>query len=204
MSGPPERLAPNERLARWRWSAALAVVFLCTLLIAPHARAGQQNRDDRRRRDRLAEASHREGAALVSLVDAAASGRAASDFSIGWRNDFFKAQTGTFVPFTVTVAPAQLSAASALMYVRATRRESARPRVARVEGVRSPFELISPVQLAGRDEPVRITRGFAVPPGEYDVYVALREQAPDLIASESRLKAAVLKQPLSVPDFWAG
>jgi hypothetical protein len=203
MSGPPERLAPNERLARWRRSAALGVLFLCTLLLAPYAHAGQEDRDSRRRHDRPDEASHREGAALVGLVDAATAGRVASDFSIGWRNDFFKAQTGTFVPFTVTVAPAQLSAASALMYVRAMRRDSTL-RVGRFDQARYPFELIFPVQLAGHDEPVRITRGFAVPPGEYDVYVALRERAPDLLASEPRLKAAVLKQPLSVPDFWAG
>jgi hypothetical protein len=43
-----------------------------------------------------------------------------------------------------------------------------------------------------------------VPPGEYDVYVALRERAPDPFVPEPRLKAAVLRQPLSVPDFWAG
>jgi len=203
MSGPPERLAPNERLARWRRSAALAVLLLGTLPIAPDAHAGQGTRDDRRDREPLADASRREGAALVGLVEAATTGRVASDFSIGWQNDFFKAQTGTFVPFTVTVPPTQLSAASALMYVRAMRRDSAL-RNGPFEPVRYPFELIFPVQLGGRDEPVRITRGFAVPPGEYDVYVALRERAPDLLASEPRLKAAVLKQPLSVPDFWGG
>jgi hypothetical protein len=203
MSGPPERLAPNERLARWRRSAALGVLLLGTLLVAPYAHAGQDVRDDRHRRGRLDEASRREGVALVGLVDAATTGRVASDFSLGWRNDFFKAQTGTFVPFTVTVPPAQLSAATALMYVRATRRDSALP-VERFGQVRYPFELIFPVQIGTQDEPVRITRGFAVPPGEYDVYVALRERAPDLLASEPRLKAAVLKQPLSVPDFWGG
>ena len=203
MSGPPERSAPNERLARWRRSAALAVLLLGTPSVAPYAHAGQGAGDDRHRRGGLDEASQREGVALVGLVDAAASGRLASDFSLGWSNDFFKAQAGTFVPFTVTVPPAQLSAATALMYVRAMRRDSALP-VARFGQPRYPFELIFPVQLGGRDEPVRITRGFAVPPGEYDVYVALRERAPDLVASEPRLKAAVLKQPLSVPDFWGG
>jgi hypothetical protein len=179
------------------------MVVLGAVLMAPPVYAGPDTRDDGRRRDREDEVSQREGAALAGLVDAATSGRVASDFSIAWRNDFFKAQTGTFVPFTVTVAPAQLSAASALMYVRAMRRGSA-VSLGQSGQVRHPFELIFPVQLGGKDEPVRITRGFALPPGEYDVYVALRERAPDLFASEPRLKAAVLKQPLSVPDFWAG
>jgi len=68
--------------------------------------------------------------------------------------------------------------------------------------VRYPFDLIFAVDLAGPGEgPLRITRGFAVPPGEYDVYVALRERASDPPTSDSRLKAAVLKQPLSVPDL---
>src|SRR4051794_16673059 len=111
MSGPPERLAPNERLARWRRSAALAVLVLGPLLTAPHAHAGQHEQDERRRH--LDDATRREGAALVSLVDAATSGRGVSDFSIGWRNDFFKAQAGTFVPFTVTVEGGHLSADSA-------------------------------------------------------------------------------------------
>jgi hypothetical protein len=43
-----------------------------------------------------------------------------------------------------------------------------------------------------------------VAPGEYDVYVALRERAADPGGSNRRLKGAVLKQPLTVPDFWTG
>ena len=53
-------------------------------------------------------------------------------------------------------------------------------------------------------QPVRITRGFAVAPGDYDVYVALRERPADPVDSDRRLKGAVLKQPLTVPDFWTG
>jgi hypothetical protein len=168
--------------------------------------AGAQGQDkaDRRRQDRLEDARRQEAAALVGLADAAMSGRAASDFAIEWRNDFFKAQTGTFVPFTVTVERSKLAASSALMYVRAIRREPA-PARERSEQVRYPFDLIFPVALTGpADGPIRITRGFAVPPGEYDVYVALRERTQDPQIPEPRLKAAVLKQPLSVPDFWSG
>ena len=169
------------------------------------AREQDQENGNRQLPDRLDETSRREGAALVGLVDAAMSGRAASDFAIGWRNDFFKAQTGTFVPFTVTVDRSQVPASGALMYVRATRRDQEGPAQGRAPQARYPFELIFPVNLAALSgAQARITRGFAVPPGEYDVYVALRERAPDPFVPEPRLKAAVLKQPLSVPDFWAG
>lgn len=203
MSGPPERLAPPERHARW-WSAALAVLMVCTVVTAATGRPGQQDRDDQRRRERLDDANRRDAAVLVGLVDAAVTGRPASDFAIAWRNDFFKAQTGTFVPFTVTVDRATLSAASALMYVRAMHREPTAPAMGRPAQVRYPFELIFPVEIQGDGGPIRITRGFAVPPGDYDVYVALRERRGDPVGTEPRLKAAVLKQPLSVPDFWAG
>jgi hypothetical protein len=43
-----------------------------------------------------------------------------------------------------------------------------------------------------------------VPAGEYDVYVAVRERASNPPSPEPRPRTAVLKQPLSVPDFWDG
>ncbi len=178
-------------------------MLICALVAgSPGAAGGQDGAGGAQ--EQLDEATRRDGAKLVTLTDEAMSGRAASDFGIGWRNDFFKAQTGTFVPFTVTVERSKLSTATALMYVRATRREAAPHSRGRTTPARYPFDLIFPVDLAGPPEgPVRITRGFAVPPGEYDVYVALRERAPDPAVPGPRLKTGVLKQPLSVPDFWA-
>jgi hypothetical protein len=180
-----------------RRAAVVTLLLVCTVSTAG---ALAQSRDDRR----LEEARRKEGEALVNLADTAMSGRAASDFALQWSNDFFKAQSGTFVPFTVTVDRSKLTAASALMYVRAARREA--PAAARGRGfVRYPFDIIFPIDVGGALGPsLRITRGFAVPPGEYDVYVALRERAADPLAEDQRLKAAVLKQPLSVPDFWTG
>jgi hypothetical protein len=181
-------------------AAVVTLLFVCTVAAAQASSA--QNRLDRRSQDRLDELRRREGEALLKLADAAMAGRAPSDFSIAWSNDFFKAQTGTFVPFTVTVDRSALTAADALMYVRAARRDvlPVRGRLARY-----PFDIIFPVALNGPPgQPLRITRGFAVAPGDYDVYVALRERAADPLASDRRLKGAVLKQPLTVPDFWIG
>lgn len=196
-----EQVALTTRRARSGRRAAVATLLLmCTVAIADASSA--QNRVDRRTQDRLEEARRREGEALLNLADAAMAGRAPSDFSIQWSNDFFKAQTGTFVPFTVTVDRSNLTAASALMYVRAARRDATPPR-SRNAVVRYPFDIIFPVELsAPAGQPLRITRGFAVAPGDYDVYVALRERAADPVDSDRRLKGAVLKQPLTVPDFW--
>ena len=192
----------NRRARSGRRAAAVSLLIACTVTGADAS--SQQNRFDRRYQDRLDEAQRKEGEALLNLADAAmSSGRISSDFSIRWSNDFFMAQTGTFVPFTVTIDRSSLTATDGLMYVRATRRDAAaRPR----EGlVRYPFDVIFPVALtAPTGQPVRITRGFAVAPGDYDVYVALRERSPDPFDSGKRLKGAVLKQPLTVPDFWTG
>ena len=183
---------------------AAVATWLLACAVALTGASPRQIRDDRRVQDRLEDAQRKEGQALVRLADDAMAGRASSDFAIGWRNDFFKAQTGTFVPFTVTIDRSSLTAANALMYVRAARREAATARAHDAQA-RYPFDVIFPVTLsAPAGQPLRITRGFAVAPGDYDVYVALRERPADPLDSDGRLKGAVLKQPLTVPDFWTG
>ncbi len=152
------------------------------------------------------EANRREGEAVLGLADAAMAGQpVASDFAIGWHNDFFKAQPGTFVPFTVTIDRARVTAATALLYVRAAAHGTAPSRAADA-AARFAFDVIFPVELvAAAGQPIRITRGFAVPAGVYDVYVVVRERPADPLADGKRhLRAAVLKQPLTVPDFWTG
>jgi len=186
---------------RSRSRRAAVATLLVAWTIAVAAASAPQNRDDRRTQDRLEDAQRKEGEALIRLADAAMAGRASSDFAIAWRNDFFKAQTGTFVPFTVTIDRSSLTAATALMYVRAARRDVG-ARANEAAG-RYPFDIVFPVTLSGpAGQPVRITRGFAVAPGDYDVYVALRERPADPLNSDRRLKGAVLKQSLTVPDFW--
>lgn len=195
------QFASNVRRAQRAGLSALALL----LMVCPAAwTAPRQGKPDRHLQERLDEAQRKEGETLVNLAEAVMAGRpVASDFSIGWRNDFLKAQPGTFVPFTVTVDRSRLTAPSALMYVRAARRDTIPPPRAKNGSVKYPFDIIFPVEISGpAGQPLRITRGFAVPPGEYDVYVALRERAADPLGPEPRLKAAVLKQPLSVPDFW--
>jgi hypothetical protein len=177
--------------------AAVAALMLVSMAIPAPIVA--QARQDRRAED----ARRREAEALLAIADDAMAGRGPSDFRLRWTNDFFKAQSGTFVPFTITFDRGSLHAAKALMYVRAAKREGAPAQPRR--DARYPFDLIFPVELSGPPgQPLRISRGFAVAPGEYDIYVALREHAEDPGERQPRLKAAVLKQPLTVPDFWTG
>src|SRR6476620_8494413 len=146
-----------------RRAAVAALLLTCAVAMAdasPAQNKPLQNRTDRRLQDRIDEARRKEGEALVNLADAAMSGRAASDFALGWSKDFFKAQAGTFVPFTLTLDGTKPTAPSALMYVRAARRNT--PAAAgHSVSVRYPFDIIFPVDLTGAaGQLVRITRGF--------------------------------------------
>jgi hypothetical protein len=178
--------------------AAVAALLLAYMAAFPTSALAQSKQDRR-----AEEAGRREAEALLNIADAAMSGHGSSDFVLRWSNDFFKAQSGTFVPFTITVEPGSLHTAKGLMYVRAAKREAAPTQPRR--DIRYPFDLIFPVELSGPPgQPLRISRGFAVAPGDYDIYIALRERAEDPAERQPRLKAAVLKQPLTVPDFWVG
>ena len=150
-----------------------------------------------------------EGEAILALADAAMAGKSVpSDFALRWQNDFVKAQRGTFVPFTLTADASRLTRPAALVYVRAIRRLSLpdrrrqdRERPADRDEAAYPVDAIFPVDLAAASgTESRISRGFSVPPGEYDVYVVMRERV-DSGGAKTRPKAAVLRQPLSVPDF---
>ncbi len=146
-----------------------------------------------------------EGEAILALADAVMAGKPApADFAVRWQSDFVKAQRGTFVPFTLTVDAAQLTRRSALVYVRAIRRlapERRRQDRTDRDEASYPVDAIFPVELTSTAGPVvRISRGFSVAPGEYDVVVVMRERV-DPVAPRSRPKAAALRQPLSVPDF---
>jgi hypothetical protein len=215
-------LEQTARSVRWSVSVcALAFVSAMSLLVVPSARAQSGGRrtagDDRQ----FEQTQREEGDAILALADAAMAGKTPSDFRVRWQNDFVKAQRGTFVPFTLTIDASQLSRRAALVYVRATRRSmlSAIDKPARsnaasrsgrgdadrdraAEEAEYPVDAIFPVELPAGEMP-RISRGFSVSPGEYDVFVVMRERV-DPASPRVRPKASVLRQPLSVPEFRTG
>lgn len=178
------------------------LVLLATttsLSASPHplvaeARPGQVRIDD---------TIKREGEALVALADARARGeQVPSEFPLEWRNDFFKARPGTFVPFTLSFPAGALAEGPALLYVRV---EAAGP--PRARRTKAPpdyaYETIFPVRIELRpgEDQLRLRRGFAVAPGSYKVTAVLRG-AP--AAGGRGRSAALLERTLEVPDFWTG
>ena len=179
-----------------------AIAVICGPILSAQA-------PDRRQLERIEQALRQEGQAVIALADAAPTRTPPADFSLTWHNDFLKAQNGTFVPFIVTIAPRAAQASDALLYVRAARPAAAspesregrrRPPVSEAPPV-YPFEEIYPVTLS--DQPVRIARGFALPAGDYQVTVVVREREREDQRGRRRM-AAVLRQPLTVPDYATG
>jgi hypothetical protein len=221
---------PEQTTSRFRCSAGLLVLIVAT---GGHARlaaaatraptssvsAEQQRRaaadSKREQADELEKIHSEEGEAVLALADAAMAGRPVpSDFAVEWQNDFVKAQRGTFVPFTLSIDASRLRNPSALVYVRARRRESApesasppkrqeRERNAVVNEATYSVDAIFPVELAGGGQRSRISRGFSVLPGEYDVFVVVRERV-EPGAGRSQPKAVAIRQPIQVPEFWSG
>ena len=154
-----------------------------------------------------------EGEAVLALADAALAGKPVpSDFQVGWQNEFLKAQRGTFVPFTLTIDASRLTRPSALVYVRAVPGGRPASRDRRSEDKKGsepqaddfPVDAIFPTELRpDAGQRARVSRGFSLPPGEYDLYVVIRERV-DPARPRPEPKSAVLKQPISVPDFRAG
>jgi hypothetical protein len=217
----------QPRLALRRSPRGLAFVFAWAVTLVnstavwAQAASGDGAADRSTGAARQVEQTQREeGEAILALADAAmvitagTAGKAGpSDFALRWQNDFVKAQRGTFVPFTLTVDATQFVKPAALVYVRAIRRPSAPPDRRREErdalpaGAEAayPVDAIFPVELPPASAGVaasgsRISRGFSVLPGEYDVIVVMRERV-DPATPRARPRVAVLRQPLSVPDF---
>jgi hypothetical protein len=139
-----------------------------------------------------------------------------------------KAQAGkTYVPFTLSVAPGAVAAPGVGLYLRVARKGDAQPAAPPPEAKKDkdkekgdaapsqyPFEDLYlfdlPAAQDGQAQHVR--RAFAVEPGEYDVYLAMKERpaasggsAPAASGGSAPAEAApkmgVIKQAISVPDF---
>jgi hypothetical protein len=140
------------------------------------------------------------------LTDEAMASEAPADaqaFAIGWGNHFLKADSDyLYVPFTITVPADALSTPAITFYLRvvshaALAEEPAeKPAPFAFENVWFP-ELKTPAP----GQPYTISRAFLVPAGDYDAYVVVRERLAD---SEAAPKVSVLKQPVTVPDYWNG
>lgn len=158
---------------------------------------------------------------IVKIVDGVAAGQPApNDLSLAWvREDLLKAQGNKqYVPFTVSIDPSKVSGNVAL-YWRVVNKDPAAAAPAAAEGKDDKkkddkkdakasayaYEDITFVPVTAGTTPFNISRSFTVGAGNYDVFVVAKEPTPDKAPKNAPPpKTSVLKQTVSVPDFWNG
>jgi hypothetical protein len=161
---------------------------------------------------------------VVIAADAAKAGTPASDIAASVRFDFLKAQEGrTYVPFTITIASDDMPASRALnMFVRVVNTalvvppplpgdakkdskdaKNQPPKNQHPEYVFQQLYMVNP-PAAAPGQPYRFYRAFAVPAGEYDVYVVVKERLPYDAKDREKTptKTGTIKQAVTVPNYW--
>ena len=177
-----------------------------------------QNKDDKKRDD----AQKKEIQSIVKIVDDAAGGPAApNDLTLGWvHDDVLKAQGNKeYVPFTVQIDPSKLTSDRVALYWRVVSKNGAAPEPApaakddkkkkddkdKNKKADYAYEDITFVPLTAGQIPLRISRSFTVPAGNYDVYLVAKEPTPEKVPKNAPPpKMSMLKQTVNVPDFWNG
>src|SRR5438067_7136267 len=204
-----------------RQATALAVAV--TLVFAADLIA--QKKDDKKQD----EAQKKELQSVLKLVDDVAAGMAQppNDLSLTWvREDFIKAQgSKEYVPFVVTIDSSKIGSGNLVFYWRVAPKgaASAAPAPAakddkkdkdkdkakpRVEYPYEDYNVVPVTQAAAPGGPMKIARSFTVPTGTYDVFVVAKEAVPMTPPPKGAPpfvpKTSVMKQSVTVPDFWNG
>ena len=181
----------------FRYVAAAACVALAAFLFAAPA-AGQ---DDAARE--LEDWEREELQALVEAVGDALEGDAATEDPLELQPSFVKGTDGnTYVPFTLAVDRERIDSETVVVYLYVDDRALAESEDA--DDREAIFEDAYFVEVDRGDDPVRLSRAFSVPGGNYDVYVAVRdslgEDADD--GDRDARPLMVFRAPVTVPDLW--
>ena len=149
--------------------------------------------------------------ALSALVDDVMSGKqpAPADVKVKFQNHFLKSSKNVYVPYTLELGGAKFTSFPVTMYVRAVQKAEA-PAAAGEKpkpGVEMnwPFAdvyFLTEKSMTTSGDVSELSRALELPPGEYTLYVALRERQPK--DRKQQPKATVLAQPLTVPDMNTG
>jgi hypothetical protein len=166
--------------------------------------------------------------AVLKIAQAEEAGQPApTDISGTFHADFLKAQESrTYVPFTLVMPAVPAPPKNLTMYVRVVAKTAAAPattdkdkadkdkadkdKADKDKGTEYAFEDAYFVDLVppAANQPYRVSRAFSVPAGDYDVLIILKER-PALGEKDKKdknavFKAGLMKQSLTVPDFWNG
>ncbi len=184
-----------------------SAVTVAALTSAPALVAQENNeQQDRREQEQRSQQEQRDIQALVQMVDAAAEGTqpAPADIGLQWEgNHFMRGADGlTYVPFTLAVDAAQLAAPATALYVRAIRKNAAPESDPAAEPPATAEYAWDDVNFFDLRPDGKLPRAMVLEPGEYEVFVAIKEASPlEEQDNQPPAKAALLRRDLTVPDF---
>lgn len=189
--------------ARLFAGVAAVAVATCAWLSVPVSAQQQQNAP------KLDKQQTQEIQAIIKYLDDMNAGKgAAPDATLTWQPYFVKSQGDqVYVPFTVALDPGKLNSKAVAVYFRVVNKAAAARAAADKKNEKNDK---APVQFAFEDliftdvPPVqnghiRVSRAFAVPTGEYDVYVVIRERP--VKDQKPAPKLALLKESLTIPNL---
>jgi hypothetical protein len=187
----------------------IAVAFLTPTASALAQRTNQPQQQPKRSKAEQADID-----ALSTAVDFAAVGKAATDVTLKWdMHHFMKNPDGaTVFPFVVSVDKTTLPSNDAALYIRMMDKAQVASLAAMAAAVAEKKEAkptVPPnyvwqnIYFMGVPADGKIARAIAVPPGEYELFIAIKEKAKDE-KSKTPPKIGVLQKSLVVPDFTTG
>jgi hypothetical protein len=183
-----------------------AAVAVATLAGASPALIAQQNNQDQQR----SQQEQRDIQALVQVVDAVSTGKqpAPTDIGITWDSNHFVrgADGSTYIPFTLSVDPAQMARPEAAVYVRVVNQDVAAAPAEQGNNNREqaeptvfPWDNVYFMTVGAEGD---VSRAMALKPGNYEVFVAIKEQSPlEPQRNQPPAKVGLLRRSLTVPDF---
>ena len=150
--------------------------------------------------------------ALVQLVDAAivaaptvqVGDTTKGEIALKWDSaHFIKGQNGVYIPFTLTFDAASIRTSEVSIYVRAVEKDrlplvgaALTPPAAPAAGSKQPPPSVPPryawdnVHFLSRPADGRISRAIALPPGDYELFVAVKERSVSPTSLSTRSRAA--------------
>ena len=147
---------------------------------------------------------------LTMIVDNTEAGRpaGAADITVTWdSNHFFRAPDGsTYVPFTVSVDKSKLSAPTAAIYLAAFPKGAAAAAAPAAKGKDNknagPMPAFEKFDFTALNADGKLMRYIQVKPGDYDVYVAIKDKGTvEKIDKNYTPRVGLLKKELTVPDY---
>jgi len=160
---------------------------------------------------------------LVQLVDATivadqavqVGDTAKGEIALKWESaHFIRGQNGVYIPFTVSFEPSSIRTSEVSIYIRAVDKGQLPSVVAALTpapaGGNKPSQQAAPpkyvwdnVHFLQKPADGRITRAIALPPGDYEVFVAVKERsvAPTNSSGTPAAKTGLLRHAVLAPDF---